>query len=163
MAHVRRILETLGLIHLRRICNTCCFSAATTLTRTRLNVTFVRTVNCLQSLYRPCVFQKFEAPRFQINRYVNMARLSVLHIGRPYPQEISLVVIFVRGWVWLERFISMKMTPREANPRPSGLYHNASTDWSTASIINSNDTLGNRTRDLPASRAVLRPTAPLRT
>jgi len=45
MAHAHCMLDTKGYKHTLRICNTYCFSAATTVARTRLNVTLH--VHCL--------------------------------------------------------------------------------------------------------------------
>ena len=94
--------------------------------------------NPITGLDRPWGFQEAEAPRFQDNRHMKVVRLSALRTGRLYPQEILLVLISVRGWV-----------------DPSG--HSAARR--IMSMKNSNDTIGNWTRDLPTCGAVPQPTA----
>ena len=44
MAHALCLLHNYGRRHTLRICNTYCFCTATTVTLTRLNVTFIRTL-----------------------------------------------------------------------------------------------------------------------
>ena len=88
---------------------------------------------------RPKGFQEVEAPGFQDNLHTKMLRLSALRTGRLYHQEIFLVLISVRGCV---------------NPRG----HSAA--GRIMSMKKSNDTIENRTRDLPVCSAVPQPTAP---
>jgi len=59
--------------------------------------TLFKRVKVKQSHYRPGRGSEVEAPRFQDNRRMKVVRLSVLRIGRLYPQEIFLVLISVRG------------------------------------------------------------------
>jgi hypothetical protein len=65
---------------------------------TKLNTAHILKVK--QCNYRPgqaLRFQEIEAPIFQNSQHMKVVRLSALSTGRPYPQEIFLVLISVRG------------------------------------------------------------------
>jgi len=94
--------------------------------------------NSITALDRPWGFQEGKASRFQDNRHMKVVRLAALHTGQLYPQKIFLVLISVRGWV------------------------NLNAAGRIMSIKYSRDTIGYRTRDLPACRAVPQSTAPPR-
>ena len=91
--------------------------------------------------YRLIGFQKVEAPGFLDNRHRKVVRLSALRTGRLYhPRNIPGThfrqgLIRLQGHVVAERITLMK---------------------------NSNDTIGNRTHDLPVAIAVPQQTAPPR-
>jgi len=89
----------------------------------------------------PWGFQEVKAPRFQDNLHMMLVRLSALRTGRLYPPGN------IPGTHLCQRL-----------SQPQG--HSAAGRITCMSINNSNDSIGNRARDLPASNAVPQPTAP---
>ena len=97
--------------------------------------------NLITGLDRPWGLQEVDAPRFQDSRHMKMVSLSALRTGHVYPPGNIPVSHFCKRL-----------------SRPQG--HSAA--GRIMSIKNSNDTIGNRTRDLPAFSAVPQLTAPPR-
>ena len=93
--------------------------------------------------YRPRVFQEVECPRFKDNRYMKVVRLSALRTGGLYPPP--------PGNIPGTRFYYRLSQPQG---------HSAA--GRVMSIKNSNDTTGNRTRDLPTCSARPQTNAPPR-
>ena len=97
--------------------------------------------NTITGLDRPWGFQEVETPRFQDNRHMKVVSLSTLHTGHLHaPRNITGTHLCWRlsipqGHSAVRRIMSMK---------------------------NSNDTIGNRTRVLPARNTVCQQTAPPR-
>jgi hypothetical protein len=87
----------------------------------------------LQAYYKPRGFQGVETTRFLYDRYIKVVRFSVLRTGRLYPPRN------IAGTHFCKRLI-----------RSQG--HIAA--GSCTSIKNSNDIIGNRTRDLAACTAL---------
>ena len=94
--------------------------------------------NPITALDRPWGFQEFEAPTFQDNQHMKVVRLSALCSGILNPLEIFLVLISVK--------------------RSS--CHQGHSAARRMSMKNSNDTIRNRTHNLPACSAVPWQTAP---
>jgi hypothetical protein len=91
--------------------------------------------------WRPWGLQEEEAPRFQDSRHIKVVRLSALGPGRLYPPgNIS------------DTHCCYRLS------RPQGLR----VAGRIMSMKNSNDTIGNQTRDLPDCSAVPQRTAPSR-
>ena len=103
--------------------------------------TLVKQSNPITGLDRPRGFQEVEAPRFQDNRHMKVVRLSALRTGRLYPPG---------------NITGTHLYQRLSRPQD----HSAA--GRIMSMKNSNDTIGNRTRDLPDCSAVPQPTVPPR-
>ena len=64
----------------------------------------------------------FRLPDFHDIRHMKLMRLSVSRTGRLYPQEMSLVLIFTRGWVDLRAMVRSEGNMSLKNPvTPSGI------------------------------------------
>ena len=94
--------------------------------------------NPYTGLDRTWGFQDVETPRFHDNRHIKVVRLSALRTGR----------LYLPGNIPGTRFYQRLSRPQDH-----------SVEGRIMSMKNSNDSIGNRTRNLPACNAVL-PRAP---
>jgi len=96
--------------------------------------------NPTTGLVRPWGFQEVKAPRFQDNWHSNVVSMSALRTSHLYPPGNN------PGSQFCSRLNQPQSHSAVRRIMP---------------MKNSNDTIGNRTRDLPACSPVPQPTAPL--
>ena len=139
--HQHPVLKIHNQLKARSVSETLCIFSLARWTTSKISVTNTRLSIKNQSYYRPGQALRVQgswAPRFQDNRHMQMVRLPTLRTGRLYPPGNIPGTLFcyslshLQGHSAAGRIMSMK---------------------------NSNDTIGNRTRDLPACSAVPQPTA----
>jgi hypothetical protein len=101
MAHAECMVDTCGYKHTLTICNTCCFVTATTVGRTRLNVTlYVHYLSCFEVTLTACfpaaLYQqiaaaaKYCARRFHFRLQWPEMLLCLLALQQIYVTEVSV-------------------------------------------------------------------------